>query len=48
MDDVDDLRVKADDPVLVIVRVSVATVALPLNGPAGFSDVAIRLYSPVD
>lgn len=43
----EDLSVKDDCPVLVTVKVSVATVALPLNGPAGFSEVAIMLYSPV-
>jgi len=45
---VDDIRVKADDPVLVTVNVKVARVPLPLNAPAGFSEVAIRLYSPID
>ena len=42
----EDLSVKEDCPALLTVKVRVATVTLPLNGPAGFSEVAIRLYSP--
>lgn len=44
----EDLSVKEDCPLLVTVKVRVATVPLPLNGAAGFSEVAATIYSPAD